>query len=53
MLSNGRRTVTIGHTIGTQDANYQGLDLSSVEVTIEDDEGVPGVLLFLTSGQPC
>ena len=49
MLSNGRRKVTIGHTTeNSLDTDYLGVVLPSVEVTIEDDDSVPGVLLFLT-----
>ena len=47
VLSNGQRTAIIGHTITTEDTNYQDLVLDSVEVTIEDDEPVPGVTLVL------
>ena len=46
--STGRRTATIAHVIDTEDADYLGVVLPSVEVTIEDIDPLPGIRLELS-----
>ena len=46
-LSSGMRVVAIGHALFPPDPNYDGVEAPSVEVTLIDDDPLPGLRLVL------